>query len=68
MLEAGRPLVSAGEMTALLLRVLHLGVQATVLICNPHQDHWGLMGKLPTVWPTASATCAAKNDRFFRNT
>jgi ribonuclease J len=69
-LDAGRPLDAASGATGLLPETLDLGGMATVLICHPHQDHWGLIDELPLFWPIwtgrASAALIEITVRFAR--
>jgi ribonuclease J len=59
-LDAGRPLDAPKEATGLLPRTLDLSRPATVLICHPHQDHWGLIDELPGDWPVWTGAASAR--------
>ena len=69
-LDAGRPLDAPSGATGLLPATLDLSGTATVLVCHPHQDHWGLIDELPQSWPVwtgrASAALIAITTRFAR--
>ena len=69
-LDAGRPLDAPAGATGLLPSTLQLDGTATVLVCHPHQDHWGLIDELPQSWPVwtgrASAALIAITTRFAR--
>jgi len=69
-LDAGRPLDAPRGEEGLLPATLDLEGMATVLVCHPHQDHWGLIGELPRSWPVwtgrASAALIAITARFAR--
>lgn len=59
-LDAGRPLDAPPEATGLLPATLDLSGSATVLICHPHQDHWGLIHELPGSWPIWTGEASAR--------
>lgn len=59
-LDAGRPLDAPRDATGLLPKSLDLTGDATVLICHPHQDHWGLINELPAVWEVMTGVASAK--------
>lgn len=59
-LDAGRPLDAPPDATGLLPATLDLSRPATVLICHPHQDHWGLIHELPCSWPIWTGEASAK--------
>ena len=69
-LDAGHPLDAPSGATGLLPTTLELDGMATVLVCHPHQDHWGLINELPQSWPVwtgpASAALIAITTRFAR--
>lgn len=59
-LDAGRPLNAPRDATGLLPSSLDLTGDATVLICHPHQDHWGLINELPARWEVMTGVASAK--------
>ncbi|WP_207303058.1 MBL fold metallo-hydrolase [Paracoccus sediminis] len=59
-LDAGRPLDAPPGATGLLPKSLDLTGDATVLICHPHQDHWGLINELPARWEVMTGVASAK--------
>ena len=59
-LDAGRPLDAPEGATGLLPASLDRTRPATVLICHPHQDHWGLVEELPPDWPIWTGSNSAK--------
>lgn len=59
-LDAGRPLDAPRDATGLLPGSLDLTGDATVLICHPHQDHWGLINELPAGWEVMTGIASAK--------
>ncbi|WP_394155837.1 MBL fold metallo-hydrolase [Loktanella salsilacus] len=59
-LDAGRPLDADREAVDLLPDSLDRTGSATVLICHPHQDHWGLIHELPPAWPVLTGEGSAK--------
>jgi ribonuclease J len=59
-LDAGRPLDAPEGATGLLPASLDRARPATVLICHPHQDHWGLVEELPPDWPIWTGSSSAK--------
>jgi ribonuclease J len=59
-LDAGRPLDAPEGATGLLPTSLDRTRPATVLICHPHQDHWGLVEELPPDWPIWTGSKSAK--------
>ena len=59
-LDAGRPLDAPREAIDLLPKSLDLTGDATVLICHPHQDHWGLVNDLPANWEVMTGEASAK--------
>lgn len=59
-LDIGRPLDAGGDAPELLPATLDLSGEATVLICHPHQDHWGLVGRLPAAWEVMTGMASAK--------
>lgn len=69
-LDAGRPLDAPQDATNLLPNTLDLTRPATVLICHPHQDHWGLIHDLPESWPIWTGAASARlidiSSRFAR--
>lgn len=59
-LDAGRPLDAPPDAIGLLPETLDLSRPATVLICHPHQDHWGLIHELPDTWPIWTGEASAR--------
>lgn len=59
-LDAGKPLDAPQDATDLLPRSLDRSTDATVLICHPHQDHWGLINELPLSWQVITGVASAK--------
>ncbi|CAM3303223.1 MBL fold metallo-hydrolase [Paracoccus nototheniae] len=59
-LDAGKPLDAPQDATDLLPPSLDRSADATVLICHPHQDHWGLINELPLCWPVMTGVASAK--------
>jgi ribonuclease J len=59
-LDAGRPLDAPEGATGLLPASLDRSRPATVLISHPHQDHWGLIGEIPTDWPIWTGSGSAR--------
>jgi len=59
-LDAGRPLDAPEGASGLLPDSLDRGGSATVLISHPHQDHWGLLGEIPSDWPVWTGAGSAK--------
>ena len=57
-LDAGKPLDAPQDATDLLPPSLDRSTDATVLICHPHQDHWGLINELPLSWPVMTGQSA----------
>lgn len=59
-LDAGRPLDAPPSTRELLPQSLDQSGSATVLICHPHQDHWGLISELPAGWEVITGEASAK--------
>jgi ribonuclease J len=59
-LDVGRPLDTASEAENILPATLDRTGTATVVICHPHQDHWGLVHELPGSWPVITGEASSK--------
>jgi ribonuclease J len=59
-LDVGKPLDAGPDDKDLLPKSLNLSGEATVLICHPHQDHWGLLHEIPASWPVFTGEGSAK--------
>ena len=62
LLDVGEPLSAPGEKAAPADRpaTLDLGRPATVLVSHAHQDHYGLLRRVPAAWPAYCGPSAAK--------
>lgn len=59
-LDVGRPLAADRNAVDLLPKSLDLTGRATVLICHPHQDHWGLINDIPQSWEVMTGVASSK--------
>lgn len=59
-LDVGRPLAADRDAVGLLPKSLDLSGRATVLICHPHQDHWGLVNDVPPNWEVMTGVASSK--------
>ncbi|WP_135058829.1 hypothetical protein [Paracoccus salipaludis] len=59
-LDAGRPLDAPPSARGLLPQSLDRLGSATVLICHPHQNHWGLISELSAGWGVITGEASAK--------
>lgn len=59
-LDVGRPLAADRNAVDLLPKSLDLSGRATVLICHPHQDHWGLINDIPKSWEVMTGVASSK--------
>lgn len=59
-LDAGRPLDAPEGANGLVPGSLDCSRPATVLISHPHQDHWGVIDRLPASWPIWTGSKSAQ--------